>query len=301
MTKTPPSNPKIEQITRKLLEKADAYGVFPTPVDQIIEAAGLVEVETSLFDDSLLAKVPRFLRRKIDQLKYKVLAAIDRREKLIYIDIVNGNDGSIAFRRLHEVTHGVLPWQCELGYADDNQTLSFATRRMFEKEANFGASELLFQNDKLELVGADYHVSIATIIELASRFGSSIHAAYRRYAATHTAAMAAIVLELQDTVDVGGNFRRNEIISSANWDQRFECLQDLKKSLPISKLPFLREALLAQATPNTIVKGDFVLNDLNGEPQKMHVEAFNTTYKIFVLVWLPKRRRALRGKRVLVS
>ncbi len=50
--------------------------------------AGLVEVETSLFDESLLAKVPRFLRRKIDQLKYKVLAAIDRREKLIYIDNV---------------------------------------------------------------------------------------------------------------------------------------------------------------------------------------------------------------------
>ena len=113
--------------------------------------------------------------------------------------------------------------------------------------------------------------------------------------------MAAIVLDLQDTVDAGGNFRRNEIITSAKWDQRFGCLQNLKKSLPISMLSFLQEALLAQATPNTIIKGEFVLNDLNGGPRKMNVEAFNTTYKILVLLWQPKKRRALRGKRILAS
>lgn len=295
------SESKIEIITHELLKKADAYGVFPTPVDQIIEAAGLIEVETSLFDASFLANVPRFLRRKIDKMKYKVLAAIDRREKLIYIDNVDGNEGSISFRRLHEVTHGILPWQCELGYADDNQTLSSGTRRLFEKEANVGAAGLLFQNERFELIGADYPVSIATVIDLAAKFGSSIHAAFRRYVGTNSIPMAAIVLELQDTVDPGGNFRRNEVIASVKWNKRFTCLQNLKKNLPISKFQFLHEALLAQAKPNTVVEGNFVLDDLNGKSRNLSVEALNTTYKILVLIWQPTKRRIRRGKRILVS
>lgn len=99
MDPTQATDADIRTLTRRLLKKADALDVFPAPVEQIIEAAGLTEASEDLFHESLLDKVPALLRRKIKRLKYRVLAAIDRREKHIYIDTSKANAGALAFRR----------------------------------------------------------------------------------------------------------------------------------------------------------------------------------------------------------
>ena len=49
-------------------------------------------------------------------------------EREIHLDPSIDHPGQIAFKTLHEVTHDILPWQRELGYADDDATLSPATR-----------------------------------------------------------------------------------------------------------------------------------------------------------------------------
>lgn len=58
--------------------------------------------------------------------------------------------------------------QQDLLYADDHETLSRATRRLFEHEANYGAAELLFQRE----IYARY-----AVWHLADRFRSSLRAA----------------------------------------------------------------------------------------------------------------------------
>ena len=299
MDPTQATDADIRALTRRLLRKADALDVFPTPVEQIIEAAGLTEASEDLFHESLLEKVPALLRRKIKRLKHRVLAAIDRREKHIYIDTSKANAGALAFRRLHEVSHDILPWQRDVMFADDKHTLSLGARRQFEREANFGAGELLFQNENFELTAADYDVAIASVIELADVFGASIHAALRRYAASHALPLAAIVLEAQPTVDVGGTFQRNEIIQSHSWQKQFSFLERVPTNMRISRYPFLKEALSAQMCPNTLISGMRRRINRNGSTIDVRVEALYTRYKILVLLSVPVKRRFTRAKRII--
>lgn len=184
-------------------------------------------------------------------------------------------------------------------FADDRHTLSLGARRQFEREANFGAGELLFQNDTFELAATDYDVSIASVIELAGVFGGSIHAALRRYAASHALPLAAIVLQAQPTVDVGGTFRRNEIMQSQSWQTQFSFLERVPTNMQISKYPFLNEALSAQTCPNTVISGMRQRINRNGSINDIQVEALYTRYKILVLLSAPVKRRFTRARRII--
>jgi hypothetical protein len=114
--------------------------------------------------------------------------------------------GQQAFKRLHETSHDLFTWQHvddgRDGFADDLWTLSPKTQILFEREANQGAAELLFQRERFAAVGSDYAVSGGAVIELAERFGSSIHAAFRRYVETHRGAVAGVVLEARQGSDL---------------------------------------------------------------------------------------------------
>lgn len=65
----------------------------------------------------------------------------------------------------------------------------------FERQANFGAAELLFQNTPFDEMAADYEIGIAAIVDLANTLGASYHAASRRYVEGHRVAVAGLVLE----------------------------------------------------------------------------------------------------------
>lgn len=295
------SSKDIKKITNQLLKEADAHGVFPTPVNDIVSAAGLTEVKEDLFDESILSKLPKFLKNKIEAIKYKVLAAIDRKEKLIYINHEHGNEGSKSFRRLHEVTHDILPWQSDLGYADDHSNLQSSVRNLFEREANFGAAELQFQNDKFTLISKDYQISFSSIIDLSQLIGSSIHAATRRFVETHSVPMALIVVKKHQSTEPADRFVRNEVIVSGKWLKRLPDVRNLPKYLYVSKHQFLNYVVSAKSQPNKIINGMVDCDDLNGVSRSLNVEVFNTTHNIHVLIWLPPKRLIQRAKRTLVS
>lgn len=292
---------EIRRATKRLLDKSGAYGVLPTPIDDLVESAGLSESNYDLFDESLLGQLSSALRRNIKKLSSKVMAAIDRREKTIYLNRMEGTAGAKAFRTLHEVLHDILPWQRELGYADDHLTLSPATNRLFEKEANYGAAELLFQNDYFQHVAADYQISIASVIDVSRKFGSSIHAALRRYVETHRAELLGIVLDPQATVDPKGGFSRKEIVSSSNWAAKFGGGRRFPQHLRVEAYSFLDYALQAQAQPNQVIGATQPFVDLRGDPVDVRVEVLFTTYSILILMWRPAAHRPLRARRILVA
>lgn len=77
MTHEGPRADDIRKGAETLLRAADVKGRLPTPVDDIIAAAGLVEPEHSLLSDSVLAQAPTHLRDKIRKLRLKVRAVLD--------------------------------------------------------------------------------------------------------------------------------------------------------------------------------------------------------------------------------
>src|SRR4051812_29354601 len=157
MSHEPASPETIRVHTEKLLRRADAIDRWPTPVADILEASKLEEVDESPFSASVLGRAPEHLRHAVRLLKTgKVRAILDRRARVMHVDPSIDNEARRHFVALHEVTHDLLPWQRELGYADDDMTLSDNVNRTFEREANQGAAEMFFQGTRFTKMAANY-------------------------------------------------------------------------------------------------------------------------------------------------
>lgn len=180
-----------QQKAQELLQRIEYK--TPTPIDEIVKASGLVRItETDfqeLFKEYLQEQGKIFTTDAIT----KVQGAVDLREGLVFID-EGMSEVRQNFVSLHEVGHKILPWQEDL-FLDDKYTLDFQTKRKFEREANFVASELLFQGNKFDEEANDSNLSIAAVKRLANKFGSSIHASLRRYVERHHSSCALLVVE----------------------------------------------------------------------------------------------------------
>jgi len=293
-----PDADAIRKATERLLRKAEAVGRLPTPVEDIIAAADLVEPQHSMLSDFVLDQAPQHLRRAIRKLRFKVRAVLDRRAREVHVDPSIQHRGRLAFKKLHEVTHDILPWQRALGYADDDATLSWSTRQLFERQANQGAAELLFQRDVFGDMARQYEIGMAAIIELGGLFGASVHAAFRRFVETHSRAVAGVVMELSPCAAHPIAYRRKEMACSERWANRFGSSRSWPLILRSPPYSFVDLAPRARST-RSVVAADLLLPDVNNEPVRLNVEVYCNSYMLFVLMWQPRNER-LRHRRIIV-
>jgi hypothetical protein len=215
---------EVKKHVRLLLLKANAIGRFPTPVDDILQAAHLmVDDEACLSTDSLhillgfKSALGKRVRPLVSGLK-KILGLLHVPSGQIYLDH-SQHANKLVWIKFHETGHGCLPHQRKLYQLleDGEYELSPETDDLFEREANNFAAETLFQLDTFEKIAADYVLSIKTPIDLQRKFGGSIYANMRRYASTH---FAPLSLAVYDTEEIGDNrtlfrLRRKPFASSA--------------------------------------------------------------------------------------
>lgn len=289
----------IVEATERLLAKADARGRLPTPVDDIVAAAKLAEPEESVLSDSMLGRAPEYLRVAMTRVRSKVLALLDRKAREVHLNpAVADHPGQQKFKRLHEVSHEIFPWQTELAYADDDLTLKWSTEILFEQEANQGAAELLFQRELFRQMAADYEVGCGAVVELVEKFGASVHASFRRYVETHRAPLAGLVLEPSPCAIEPLSYRRREAFHSAAYTRRFgppRCWPTVLRNDPYS---FVAEA--SGYISNMFPPGcDLTLPDLDNASTTLKVEIFTNSYNLFVLLWQPRRER-FKHRRVVV-
>lgn len=284
---------EINRHVNRLLRKADAYGVFPTPVDHIVAQAELVEESEYILDEAMIKKAPAWMRAKLRSAAKKIQGLVDRRARVIHISPEIENVGKKRFVKLHETIHHILPHQQDLLYADDHETLSPSTNRLFEREANQGAAELLFQRDGFARDARDYAISTATVCLLADRYGSSIHSALRRYAETHDAAVAAIVLERTARTMSPPTWVREEFMATPEWEARFGA-PTWPRSMQTSMFPFL--AALDHPELDRAV-----LIDTDGDRIEICVDQLQTPYKSFILLWVPPKRRLQSARKVVFA
>jgi hypothetical protein len=270
-----------------LLKRADAYDRFPTPVDDIVAAAGLTEAPDFVLDQSALVLLPKQLRIAMRRASRKLQGALDRRERVVHVTDLVAHEGKRRFVKLHEVTHDLLPHQQQLVYADDRETLSPTSRALFEREANQGAAELLFQRTAFTRDARGLAVGPAAVVHLADRYGSSLHAAFRRYAETHH--QPVLVIRLHAVRNSDGSYTRYEQPCSPGWSKRFG-RPSCPRQLQPAQYPFLA------AIDNPV--DQVIVHDINGEPVQVSVKAFDNTYSHFLLLWVPAAHKLLRPKAV---
>ena len=219
------------------------------------------------------------------------LESSTRRDQVIQIAPTNSAERE-RFVTCHEITHAILPWQADLAVLGDNQrTLSRRVTALFEREANQGAAEILFQQDRLARMAQDYPVAISTPVVLAECFGASIHATFRRWVESIDAVACGLVL---DTKLIEGRRRRYEQILTSRWHQQLGP-NGFPKEMEAQAFPFAGRAPL---------DGAFPIIDANSTPVELRYETLQTPYRRFALLWLPQRESLVarhRRRPIIVS
>lgn len=184
---------EIEKIARNILVGAKALGTFPTPVDRIIRYAELSVaqgVDLSQIDNAFFLKTAGFFGR----VTRKVLAIIDLRSKIIYLDD-SQQPKRKNFVKLHEVGHEALPWQSSLlGCQDDETTIVAEVKELYEREASVFASDCLFQLERFDEEAAKLPLGLRSARTVGNKFGGSAQAALRRYVERSPKRCALLVL-----------------------------------------------------------------------------------------------------------
>lgn len=277
---------EIQTVAATLLRKADVGERLPTPVDDLITAAGLLEQDDYVLSESKISEAPRQLRRLLRSAGRKIRGVLDRRERVLHVSPSVDVPAQRQFIRCHETMHDVLPWQRDLlVLGDTSKTLAPDIELRFEREANQGAAELLFQIDLLRRISQDYPTDISTPIELASMFGASIHSTFRRWIEDHSGSVCGIVLDPKPALQSPLTFRRFELPASRGWTHRFgnDCFPT---QLNVLEYPFL-----AYLAPDDLgeMDCDWSHIDRSGEFVTLHAQSFTNGYRTFVLVWVPSK------------
>ncbi len=266
-----------------LLRDAAALGRFPTPIDDILEAAKLTVVDHEELDENIFQQFLSKAKSGIATIKSafsKILGMFESNDRLIFIDR-NAPKPKIPFIKLHEAGHGRLPHQCKMYrlVSDCEQTLDPYISDLFEREANVFASDVLFQGDVFSNEAHGQSFDMKTAIRLAKKYGASNYATFRRYVMTSPLACCLVVLEPSE-YDASGDFTAGvrRVVMSESFKEMYDekifgssvdGSHPLGPVVPRNRMCYAREV---------------VLNDRNGDERICRAEAFNTTHQTLVLL-----------------
>jgi hypothetical protein len=274
----------VENRAKRLLDRADAWGRFPTRVDDLMEAAELKVAASSIFDPAAImayalakgAQAGHAIKSAIE----KVLGLYDPEEKTVHID-PTVNQSRQTFLKLHEAGHHELPAHRRIFrfFQDCTQTLHPDIADQFEREANNFARYALFQGGTFAMIADDHALEIKSVTKLSRKFGASVYASAREFARTNRRSCLVYVLEQPTYGPNGFGAVVRRIETSPSFAKRFGIPADteitaehaLAKLLPIGR----------KMTRPT----EFVVIDRNGEPQRVIGEALDTTFNILILIY----------------
>lgn len=275
----------VEDRARKLLDRADAWGTFPTPIEDILASAEIQVAPASAFDP---VRILSYIRHKGVDVAHRLKSALskvfglyDANERIIHIDdsVVESKQN---FLKLHETGHHELPTHRKLfsWFQECEKTLAPEIADQFEREANNFARFALFQGDAYAQRAADCALAIKTPMNLARKFGASVYASAREFARTHHRACVVYILEpIQYVPGDGARATVRRIEASQSYLRQFGRPTDtvitpdhlLGRVLPIGR---------KTTRPITLS-----ITDRNGVDHECVAEAFATKYNVIILLY----------------
>lgn len=265
---------QLTTVAETLLRDAGVLGTFPTPIDEVIAAAGLAGTDHYVLTPEAVDDAPPELRSLLASAASKIVGLLDRRERIVHIDPTVTMQERRSFIALHEVAHHVIPWQNALVYADNDESLSPMVRAAFEREANVCAAELLFQLDAFEQDAGSVRISLDAVRMLAGVYGSSFRAAFRRYGERNPRPVLAATFGAWPT---GQELEidRFEVTASRAW----------RASLPVPSWP---ARLHTQTNPVGAALRDegehhLIVNDHSGRATTVRLTVSRTPWNTFAL------------------
>ena len=277
----------VRRHANHLLDKASAFGRFPTPIDDLMAAAKLTIIPDEELNEHFLLqfikKAKEGVKSSIKTALSKVLGFFDPEGRLIFID-KDTPSPKVPFIKLHEAGHGEILHQNKMYrfMQDCEKTLDADTTDLFEREANVFASEVLFQGILFGQEAHDQDFGIMVPIGLAQKYGASNYSAIRRYTTTNPRACCVVVLDPTVT-DENGDFTAmvRRVVVSESFSKFFNTSQlgaNVTKSHVFAKL------VPRFGKQKTVKPTEIVLTGRNGEERVCVAESFKTSHNTFILV-----------------
>lgn len=298
-TLTPAQLARVRKEADRALRDAGAYGVFPTPIAQIMDVARVVEVKEDVLNPSFVEKLRAKVRGAGQTLRSalsKIQGLFHASEGLIFIDHAL-MEVKKRFVRLHECAHGFLPWQRGM-YAvveDCEKRLDPDVADAFDREANVFASEVMFQLDTFQEEARERPFDIFTPVRMAPKYGSSIYATVRQYVTKNHRRCAVLVLNPPEVhSELGFTVGLRRFVASPSFIERMGVLDWPEQFSPSDSIG----AMVPVGGRKASGKREIRLKDRDGAEHSCVAEAFTQRYQVFVLmqaavspepikIWLP--------------
>lgn len=183
---------EIQDCVRKVLRDLDD----PEPPLSLPDVRKLLQLDLKYYDGSdsgLIAELThraRLLTRKKLPDAVRHVKAILSKSKLLAFWVPESKrvliDSSAPKKKHrwiegHEITHSVVSWHSDFLLGDDEHTLDPVCRAVLEAEANYGAGQLLFLQERFGGEARDLEVGIAAVKKLAGRYANTITSTLWRY------------------------------------------------------------------------------------------------------------------------
>ncbi|KAF0146056.1 MAG: hypothetical protein FD156_424 [Nitrospirae bacterium] len=224
----PDSESEISKIAERAIKRAGAMEVLPTPVDDLVKAAAIMEVQSpEELKESFFARLTKSAQETFKYAIQKVRGIADLRDRINYIP-QNGNPCRNLFPKAHEFGHQIIPWHnINTTYLDDDYTLSPDVETDFDREANFFASEVIFQGKSFRVHALDYVASLHAVFRLSEMYGASKQATIWRYIEEQDEAIAVAQYYPIDSTDEHGNhfLRHWKTIPSKKFIKKYEDIE----------------------------------------------------------------------------
>ncbi len=285
VTLTPNQWARVRKEAERALREAGALGILPTPMEDIMAVARIVEIKEDVLNPSFVERLRKHaadLGHTVKRAVSKVLGLFHASEGLVFL-----NQSLMAVKKrfvgFHECAHGFLRWQRPM-YAvveDCEKSLDAETADLFDREANVFASEVLFQLDTFHNAAEARPFEIWTPVKLAKEYGASNYAAIRQYVCKSPKACAVIVLNMP-VISAPTGFRADlrRAIQSTRFTDLFGNYPWPDTYTPDDKFGALVPLGLRRASG----KKSLGLKDTNGDLHECIAESFTTKHQVFILI-----------------
>lgn len=268
-----PEPPLDLRLVRELLELDRAY--YSATDDSVVRES----ISRLVVAGKQIIRRPSLLVDAIRKLSLRALYLPDRRRILIDRDQPvlkhRWNEG-------HEIGHSVIPWHQGL-MGDDDLTLTAACHAKVEAEANFAAGRLLFLRERFVEEARSLPTSIASVQQLAERFGNTKTSTLWRFVEQGRPDLAVVVVI---TAGHPHPDRRAGGPVAALACKHFVQSSTFAKLFPTVKEQALVDTIVEYCGPQRggmLGAAEVVLDDCNGIPHLFHFETFFNRHEALTL------------------
>jgi len=194
---SPDTSPELITLADRALRRAGALGKLPTPIEDLIRAAGVkAETDTEGIVQRFVSTLNEQSRSWFKSAIQKIRGIADLRQRAIYVP--PDKAPRQLFASAHEFGHEEIPWHHVITndvaayYTDDDYSLGPSVQEKFDIEANFFASEIIFQGKRFVTQARDYKPSLDAVFLLADSHGASRQATLHRFVEAQDEILAAI-------------------------------------------------------------------------------------------------------------